>query len=61
MYAPLASATLPLRWTMFSAEPVTALPPGLQRLLCLVVLVIVLLATLYAGWVAIGNFSRIGV
>jgi hypothetical protein len=45
---------------MFSAEPVTALPLGL-RLLCLVVLVIVLLATLYAGWVAIGNFSRIGV
>ena len=46
---------------MFSAEPVTALPLGLQRLLCLVVLVIVVLATLYAGWVAIGNFSRIGV
>jgi hypothetical protein len=46
---------------MFSAEPVTALPLGVQRLLCLVVLVIVLLATLYAGWVAIGNFSRIGV
>ena len=46
---------------MLSAEPVTALPPGLQRLLCLVVLVIVLLATLYAGWVAVSNFSRIGV
>jgi len=46
---------------MLSAEPVTALPPGLQRLLCLVVLVIVVLSTLYAGWVAISNFSRIGV
>jgi hypothetical protein len=46
---------------MLSAEPVTAFPPGLLRLLCLVVLVIVVLATLYAGWVAISNFSRIGV
>ena len=46
---------------MLSAEPVTALPPGLPRLLCLVVLVIVALATLYATWVAISNFSRIGV
>ena len=44
---------------MLSAEPVTALP-RLQRLLCLVVLVIVVLATLCA-WVAISNFSRIGV
>ncbi len=46
---------------MLSAEPVTALPPSLQRVLCLVVLVIVVLSTLYAGWVAISNFSRIGV
>ena len=46
---------------MLSAEPVTVLPVGLQRLLCLAVLVIVVLATLYAGWVAISNFSRIGV
>ena len=46
---------------MLSAGPVTAFPPGLQRLLCLVVLLIVVLATLYAGWVAISNFSRIGV
>ena len=46
---------------MLSAGPVTTLPPGLQRLLCLVVLVIVVLATLYAGWIAISNFSRIGV
>ena len=46
---------------MLSAEPAQLSPPGLQRLLCLVVLVIVVLATLYAGWVAISNFSRIGV
>jgi len=46
---------------MLPAEPVTALPPGLQRLLCLVVLVIVALAMLYATWIAISNFSRIGV
>ena len=46
---------------MLSAEPVTALPPGLQRLLCLVVLGIVVLAVLYASWAAISNFSRIGV
>ena len=46
---------------MLSAEPVTTLSPGLQRLLCLVVLIIVVLATLYASWVAVSNFSRIGV
>jgi hypothetical protein len=34
---------------------------GLQRLLCLVVLLLMLLATLYAGWIGAVNFSRIRV
>jgi hypothetical protein len=34
---------------------------GLQRLLCLVVLLVILLAVLYAGWIGIVNFSRIRV
>jgi hypothetical protein len=34
---------------------------SLQRILCLVVLVLVLLAGLYAGWIGAINFSRIRV
>jgi len=30
-------------------------------MLCVLVILIVLLATLYAGWIGISNFSRIGV
>jgi hypothetical protein len=36
-------------------------PSGLQRLLCIVVLLIVALAAVYAVWIGVGNFSRIGV
>jgi hypothetical protein len=35
--------------------------PGLERLPCIVVLVVIVLATLYAGWIGISNFSRIHV
>ena len=35
--------------------------PVLQRALCLIVVVIMALAVLYAAWIGIGNFSRIGV
>jgi hypothetical protein len=34
---------------------------ALQRALCLIVVVIVALAVIYATWIAVGNFSRIGV
>lgn len=34
---------------------------ALQRALCLVVVVIVVVAAIYATWIGIGNFSRIGV
>lgn len=38
-----------------------ALGTGLTRLLCIVVLLVVILAVVYAGWIGIINFSRIGV
>jgi hypothetical protein len=40
-----------------------AAPSGqrLPRLLCAVVLLVILLAVLYAGWVGLTNFSRIRV
>ena len=34
---------------------------ALQRALCLIVVAIVVLAVLYAAWIGIDNFSRIGV
>jgi hypothetical protein len=34
---------------------------GLQRLLCLVVVLLMVLATLYAGWIGIINYGRIRV
>jgi hypothetical protein len=34
---------------------------GLQRVLFSVVLLVIVLATLYATWIAISNFSRIAV
>jgi hypothetical protein len=34
---------------------------ALQRALCLIVVVVVVLAVIYAAWIAIGNFSRISV
>lgn len=36
-------------------------PPAAGRLLCLVILVLMLAALLYAGWIGISNFSRIHV
>jgi hypothetical protein len=44
-----------------TANPVASSAQGLQQLLCVVVLLIVLVATIYAGWIGIINFSRIGV
>jgi hypothetical protein len=35
--------------------------PVLQRALCVLVVLIMALAVLYAAWISIGNFSRIGV
>jgi hypothetical protein len=35
--------------------------PGPERLLGIVVLVVIVLAALYAGWIGISNFSRIHV
>ena len=34
---------------------------ALQRALCLIVVAIVVLAVIYAAWIGIDNFSRIGV
>jgi|GEM_PF-6386279 len=34
---------------------------SLTRTLCVVVLVIMTVAVVYAGWIAINNYSRIGV
>jgi hypothetical protein len=36
-------------------------PQPLQRGLCILVVAIMVIAVLYAAWIAIGNFSRIGV
>jgi hypothetical protein len=46
---------------MLPANPAPASTRGLQRLFCIVVLVVIMLATLYAAWVGIINFSRIHV
>jgi len=35
--------------------------PLLQRALCILVVLIMVVAVLYAAWISIGNFSRIGV
>lgn len=35
--------------------------PVLERALCVVVVLIMAIAVLYAAWISIGNFSRIGV
>jgi hypothetical protein len=35
--------------------------PGPERLLGIVVMVVILVAALYAGWIGISNFSRIHV
>ena len=34
---------------------------ALTRTLCLVIVLIVVVAVIYAGWIGISNFSRIGV
>jgi hypothetical protein len=46
---------------MLPPNPPPASTRGLQRLLCIIVLVVIVLATLYATWVGISNFSRIHV
>ena len=42
------------------ARPLPA-RPGLERALCLLVVAIMIIAVIYAAWISIGNFSRIGV
>ena len=42
-------------------EPAPVPRPALPGLLCLVVMLLILLSVLYAGWIGISNFSRIGV
>jgi hypothetical protein len=44
-----------------SSSSITAVPHTLLRTLCLVVLVAILVAVLYAAWIGIANYSRIGV
>jgi hypothetical protein len=44
-----------------TAPSVTVRSHALQRALCLVVVIVVALAVIYASWIAISNFSRIGV
>lgn len=44
-----------------TASSVAVRSHALQRALCLIVVVIVVLAVIYATWIAFGNFSRIGV
>jgi hypothetical protein len=44
-----------------TASSVAVRSHALQRALCLIVRVIVVLAVIYATWIGIGNFSRIGV
>jgi hypothetical protein len=49
------------------ARPLTAdpgarsVPAGVERALCILVFAIMVVAVLYAAWISIGNFSRIGV
>jgi hypothetical protein len=44
-----------------SAHLTVSRRPGPERLLGIVVLVVILVAALYAGWIGISNFSRIHV
>ena len=38
-----------------------ALPTSLTRLLCVVILLVMLIALIYTGWMTISNYSRIHV
>jgi hypothetical protein len=42
------------------ARPLTV-QPGVERALCILVVAIMFIAVIYAAWISIGNFSRIGV
>ena len=44
-----------------TASSIAVRSHALQRALCLIVVLIVILAVIYATWIAVGNFSRIGV
>ena len=35
--------------------------PAVERALCILVVAIMIIAVIYAAWISIGNFSRIGV
>jgi hypothetical protein len=37
------------------------LPTSLTRLLCIVILIVLLAALLYSGWIGLSNYSRIHV
>jgi len=43
------------------AVPARFLPVAVERALCILVVAIMVIAVIYAAWIAIGNFSRIGV
>jgi hypothetical protein len=58
---PPLAALLSREESRLPANVAAAHQGGLQRLLCIVVLVVIVLATIYAGWIGISNFSRIGV
>jgi hypothetical protein len=36
-------------------------PSSVERALCILVVAIMVIAVIYAAWISIGNFSRIGV
>ena len=44
-----------------STSDVAARGLALQRILCIVVVALMVVATLYAGWIGIANYSRIRV
>jgi len=46
---------------MLPAHPAVSRRPRLEWLLCIVVLTVIMLAALYAGWIGISNFSHIRV
>ena len=45
-----------------TAEPgARSVPTGVERALCIFVVAIMVIAVIYAAWISIDNFSRIGV
>ena len=59
----LQSATAPRapKEAVLSTSDVAARGLALQRILCIVILALMVVATLYAGWIGIANYPRIRV